>query len=232
MTQPDTQNLHILSPDDFVAFEDFTGTHPVRVDLVYADAEHRDNIFRTAIYRPGAKLWGHRKLVEITLRAAEICHADRGWMFEVKDSLRTTDAQALMRETDIVKANPHWLEEPDRLLSPPGAGGHPRGMAVDIVAIDENGAEVDMGTPFDYLTEDRSNNPAARNYTGFAREILDNRRIMERAMLDAAAEHGMALLPLPQEWWDFRFMPDYTSTFAPVGDADLPPEMRMTECAG
>jgi D-alanyl-D-alanine dipeptidase len=167
-------------------------------------------------------------MAAVIVRAAEICFKKTGWAFEVKDCLRTVEAQQLMTETAIVKAHPQWLEEPGRLLSPPGRGGHPRGMAVDIVLVDQNGEEIDMGVPFDYLTEDRSNNPAARNYTGFSATILSNRRVLEESMMQAAQEAGREMVPLPQEWWDFRFPHSYTSLFAPIHDADLPPHLRMT----
>jgi D-alanyl-D-alanine dipeptidase len=217
-----------IAPTDLVALDDFTSTHPIKIDTVYAKPEHPDNMFKTKIYRPAAKMWGHRELVPIILAAAQICFKKTGWTFEIKDCLRTVEAQALMRETDIVKAHPQWLEEPGRLLSPPGAGGHPRGMAVDIVLIDKNGDEIDMGTRFDFLTEDRDNNPAARNYIKFSKTILDNRKILEESMMQAAAEAGRELLPLPQEWWDFRFPSAYSAQFEPIHDANLPPEMRMT----
>jgi D-alanyl-D-alanine dipeptidase len=217
-----------VTPADLVALDDFTGTHPLKIDLVYAKPAHPDNMFKTDIYRPDAKMWGHRELVPVILAAAQICFKATGWIFEIKDCLRTVEAQALMRETDIVKAHPQWLEEPGRLLSPPGAGGHPRGMAVDIILVDKNGDEIDMGTRFDFLTEDRNNNPAARNYMKFSKAILHHRKVLEEAMMTAAAEAKRELLPLPQEWWDFRFPKSYSETFAPIRDADLPPDMRMT----
>lgn len=213
---------------ELVALDDFAGKYPVKVDLVYAKPAHPDNMFKTGIYRKDARMWGHRDLVKIILRAAEICFEKTKYTFELKDCLRTVEAQELMRETDIVKANPHWLEEPNRLLSPPGKGGHPRGMAVDIVLVNDNGEEIDMGTPFDYLSPDRANNPAARSYTQLAAQAFENRKILEDAMMRAAGEAGRELLPLPQEWWDFRFPYDYSSLFEPIRDADLPPEMRMT----
>lgn len=221
-----------IPASDLQAFDDFTGVYPVAVDLVYAQADHRDNIFGCALYRPGAKLWGHKDMVALVLLAAEICHEKYGWILEIKDCLRPVEAQAAMQETAIVRANPHWMEEP-RLLSPPGGGGHPRGMAVDLLPLTENGEEVDMGTRFDYLSEDRSNNPAARDYTAFSaddaynRMIIENREKLTAAMLDSAAQNGMDLLPLPQEWWDFRFYPAYTKDFIPLFDADLPEEMQM-----
>lgn len=223
-----TEALKKIFPGDLVDLAGFERRHPVKIDIVYAKPEHPDNIFKCGIYRPQAKMWAHREFAPIILRAADICFERHKYIFELKDCLRTMEAQDLMTKTDIVKANPQWLQEPNRLLSPPGKGGHPRGMAVDIILLTENGEQVDMGTSFDYLTTDRSNNPAARNYTGFSAEVLNNRKILENAMLEAAAEHGRELLPLPQEWWDFRFMPVYSNTFEPISDLSLPPEMRVT----
>lgn len=227
-----SKNLTKIPVEDLQAFDDYTQSHPIAIDLVYAQAEHRDNIFQQALYRPDAKLWGHKDMVELTLGAAQICYDRYKWITEVKDCLRPVEAQAAMQETEIVKANPHWMVEP-RLLSPPGAGGHPRGMAVDIIPLTENGEEVDMGTYFDYLSEDRDDNPAARNYTNFSHDkehndmILLNRQKLTDAMLEAAKNMKMELLPLPQEWWDFRFMPAYTSGFEPIQDQDLPEHMRI-----
>lgn len=228
MNLPAANALKRIAPADLVALDDFTATHPIKIDVVYAQPQHKDNMFKCGIYHPKAKMWGHRELVDIILRASQICFKKTGWIFEIKDCLRTVEAQELMRQTDIVKAHPQWLEEPGRLLSPPGKGGHPRGMAVDIILIDKNGTEIDMGTPFDFLTEDRANNPAARNYTRFGDDVFRHRRALEESMMQAAAEFKRELLPLPQEWWDFRFMPAYTSLFEPIYDAELPVGMRMT----
>lgn len=218
-----------VTADDLVALEDFCVSHPLRVDLVYAQAAHVDNMFGGAIYRAGARMLCHKKFLPVILDAALMCHAQSGLSFELKDCLRTVEAQEKMRETAIVKANPHWLEEPNRLLSPPGKGGHPRGMAIDIVLLDANGAEVDMGTRFDYLTPDPAYNPAARAFRDLPPEVLARRQLLEDCMMRAAAKHDLPLLPLPQEWWDFRFTPDLYNLYAPVSDADLPPELRMTD---
>jgi len=223
-----TEQLIQILPEDLVALDDYVSTHPLRIDLVYAKPQHPDNMFKCAIYRAAAKMWCHRSFAPIILRAAEICWQSHKYIFELKDCLRTTEAQGLMAETDIVKANPQWLQEQGRLLSPPGKGGHPRGMAVDIILLRENGSQIDMGTAFDYLTTDRNNNPAARDYKGFSGEVLENRRVLEDAMMQAAKECALPLLPLPQEWWDFRFPPAHANQYAPISDAAMPPEYRMT----
>lgn len=221
-------DLKKIAPSDLVALDAFLETHPIRIDLVYAQKDHPCNMFGTAVYRQDARMWAHRELAPIIIRAAEICHAKSGYIFELKDCLRTIEAQERMRDSDIVRQNPQWLEEPNRLLSPPGKGGHPRAMAVDIILIDENGDEVDMGTPFDHFTKDRTINPAARNYTAFSAQVLANRKLLEDAMLQAAGEAGREILPLPQEWWDFRFPYAYANLYAPLSDRDLPADMRMT----
>lgn len=217
----------VLSADDFCAFDDVTGAYPLHIDAVYADANHPRNIFQTALYRSDAKIWCHKDLFKITLKAAELCYQQSGLLFEIKDALRPIEAQQKMQDTPIVKANPQWCAPPLNLLSRPGEGGHPRGMAVDIILIDQNGDAVDMGTPFDFFTEDPHDNPAARNFTGFAPDILERRTCLEQSMIMAAQEQEYDILPLPQEWWDFRFYPKLIKTFAPMSDHDLPKDMKI-----
>lgn len=207
----------------------YQNSHRLRIDLVYADAAHPENIFKTGIYRKDARLWLHREFAAVVLRAAEIIDAKWGGTLVLKDGLRTTEAQQAMQDTAIVRANPQWSAEgPNRLLSPPGRGGHPRGMAVDVTIAGPDGREWDMGTSFDHLTTDPANNPAARNYRALPPEVLENRKKLQDAFVEAAGELGVEVLPLPAEWWDFRFPADYFNQFAPLSDKDLPPAMRMT----
>lgn len=218
-----------VTAEDLLPLEDFQSSHPLRVDLVYAQPAHADNMFGGAIYRPDARMLCHRKFLPVILDAADLCHVRSGLFFELKDCLRPVEAQEKMRQTDIVKANPHWLEEPNRLLSPPGKGGHPRGMAIDIILLDKNGGAIDMGTSFDYLTPDPARNPAARSFTDLPAAVLERRALLEQCMMEAAAKNDLPLLPLPQEWWDFRFPRDLYDLYAPVYDANMPSGLRMTD---
>ena len=200
----------------------------LRIDLAYAQ---KDNLlFGQPIYRPNARLFLHKSLAKIVETAAQICHAQHNLRMVLYDGLRTTEAQTLMLETDQVKQNPHWLEEP-RLLSPPGAGAHPRAMAIDLSLETENGKLLDMGTPFDFLAEDPSpeKNPAHRNHPHHTPKIMKNRKILDDVMTQAADEHHIPLLLLPQEWWDFRLPPEIYEAYAPLSDKNLPTDMRMTK---
>lgn len=211
---------------DLIDMNDRAKVAPLVIDLVYADAAHPENIFKTALYKKEAHLYLHKDLAAIVEHAAHHCRNAYGWTFILKDGLRPIEAQDAMQHTPIVKANPHWMVEP-RLLSPPGTGGHPRAMAIDITARDAQGSDIDMGTVFDYLSEDQDNNPAARDYAHFSQDILDNRQKLEQSMILAAKALGLPLLPLPQEWWDFRFPPDYSAQYPALSDFDLPEAMRI-----
>lgn len=217
-----------LSPNDFICLNDYATEAPFRVHLDYA---HDDNLaFGERIYKTDATLWAYKPLGELTLQACKAIHRDHGLHMVIYDCLRTTTAQEKMLHTKRVKDNPHWLEEP-RLLSPPGAGGHPRGMAIDISLETADGVLLDMGTPFDYLSEDSSpeTNPAHREHPHLTQQVRANRKILDDAMMSAASALGIELLPLPQEWWDFRLPPHINEQFAPLSDQDFPKEMRCCE---
>ena len=208
-----------LDPKNLIAFE-FFSKEPVSANLAYA---HDDNFVKQAIYQKGVKCWAHRELMVVTLLAARLLHRDFGWVLEIKDCLRTSNAQTAMQNTKIVRANPHWLEPP-RLVSPSGAGAHPRAMAVDVHPLDDRGQYVDMGTPFDWLEPS-----AARHFTDLSEVALQNREQLEQAFLKSAETFDIDFIAYSEEWWDFRFPREYYEQFAPLSDTDLPPQMQMTD---
>lgn len=215
--------MKTIKPDDLIDMNALTDREPVRVDLVYADACHRNNIFGAALYRKDARLWLHRDFAGIVIAAARLMRDKHEGRLVLKDGLRPVEAQALMQETAIVKTHPEWCNGPNRLLSKPGQGGHPRGMAVDVAVEDIASSQAwDMGTVFDTMTPQ-----SARAYTGFSDSILNNRKKLEAAFTDSAASLGLPILPLPSEWWDFRFPASYSERYAPISNADLPETMRM-----
>ncbi len=217
-----------ITPDALLPMDRFTGDadKALEIDLAYARADNL--LFGERIYKSDARLWLHKDLANVVLRAAQILKT-QGYTLVLYDGLRTSDAQKKMQQTQRVRDNPHWLEEPERLLSPPGAGAHPRGMAIDVSLKDEAGALLDMGTPFDFLAANSSapHNPAHRNYPHHPPEIMQNREILYGAMLGAAKELNIPLIGLPAEWWDYRFPAEVYEQYAPLSDADLPPDMRM-----
>ena len=216
-----------INPARLVPMDMFEETGWLRIDLAYAGPES----FCGPVYRPDARLWLHEDLAAITLLAAHTLWKKHELRLIIYDGLRTVTAQEIMLETPIVKANPHWLMGEGSVLSTPGKGGHPRGMAVDVSLEDASGGLIDMGTAFDEFPQGGSGpdtNRAHRDYAKLGDDIKNHRRILQDAMTDAARTLGMHLLPLPVEWWDFRFYGDFVNEWEPLDDRDLPPQMRMT----
>lgn len=212
-----------LAPMD--VFED---TGWLRVQLAYA----RPDCFCGIVYREGARLWLHHDLAAITVLAAKRLHEKNGCRMIIYDGLRTVEAQEAMLQSPAVRANPHWLAEESRVLSPPGVGGHPRGMAVDVSLEDAAGNLLPMGTAFDEFPSGGNGpdeNRAHRDYADLPDAVKENRRVLQDAMTGAAAALGLPLVPLSVEWWDFRFPADASRAYTPLSDRDLPPQMRMTD---
>lgn len=218
-----TQKIH---PSDLIDMGQYTDTGAIIIDLAYTKPNNL--LFGEVIYHSEAKLWLHQDLARVVKHAAQDCFEKTGYRFVLYDGLRTTTAQAHMLTTQRVKNNPNWLIEP-RLLSPPGGGGHPRGMAIDIALVDTNGALLDMGTPFDYLAEDSSpdHNPAHRDYIDLKDEHRENRMILDDAIRKASRDLDSTVVGLPQEWWDYRMPAEVYGQYAPLSDDDLPDHMKM-----
>jgi D-alanyl-D-alanine dipeptidase len=130
-----TENMRKIDPKSLVPMDRLAPENAFRIQLAYA---RDDNLlFGERIYRPNARLWLHEELAEVVAMAASACFENYDLRFVLYDGLRTTDAQEAMLRTERVRGNPEWLSE--NLLSRPGMGGHPRGMAVDIGLENEKG---------------------------------------------------------------------------------------------
>jgi len=211
------ESLKPPPPESLVPMDVFAAAFPIKIDLVYANPDHPDNHFGQ-VYHAKALLWLHGALAENVLRAALHCRNRHGWTLKINDGLRPVEAQARMAGRGVSPL----------LLSAPGQGGHPRGMAVDIEPLSARGEKIDMGTPFDFFAPDpAADNPAARDYAGLTAEAAENRRKFERAMHDAATVAGMPLLALPQEWWDFRLPPAFFNQYGAFSEESLRPAQRM-----
>ena len=84
----------------------------------------------------------------------------------------------------------------------PAKSAHNKGLAVDSMMVDANGAEIDMGGHFDHLD-------MATNMRGFAGDKISenarkNRLIREAAFLRSAFSQNLLIAPLRSEFWDDR----------------------------
>ena len=163
----------------------------VVVELRYATT---NNFVGRDMYAGYDCAWLHRDAADALAHVAASLRAVRPDLrLLVLDALRPQRVQELMWDS---------LDGADlrQYLAPPDRGSiHSFGMAVDVTLIDAEGRELDMGTPFDDLTE-RSHpelEPALLQSGEITAEHIANRRILRDAMT-ANGWEGIST-----EWWHF-----------------------------
>ena len=163
----------------------------IAIDLRYATA---NNFAGRDLYTPLDCAWLHRDAAEALASASSWLAAQRpGTRLLVLDALRPQRVQealwAALQGTPLLG-----------YLAPPERGSiHSFGMAVDVTLIDADGAEFDMGTGFDDLSE--LSHPALEERFLAAGQLYEQ-QIANRALLRAAMTHG-GFHGISHEWWHF-----------------------------
>ena len=173
---------------DFTALADIPG---IRVDLRYASS---NNLAGFDLYTPFDCRWLHREGAErLAEAAAHLARERSDLQLLILDALRPQRVQQRLWDR---------LEGTDLRIyfADPARGSiHSFGMAVDVTLAEREGCELDMGTPFDDLTE--RSHPVLEERLLERGEItpqqVANRRIL-RAAMGQAGWQGIA-----REWWHF-----------------------------
>jgi len=183
-----------------LAIESIT-THPdfmrlasiadISVDLRYASPH---NFVGRNLYAPVDCAWLHQHAAQSLERAVAWLKQERGDVsLRVLDALRPQRVQealwAALQGTDLLM----YLANPER------GSIHSFGMAVDITLVDQAGHELDMGTPFDDLSE-RSH--PAKEAALLAKNEITAQQISHRQLLRDAMRHG-GFVGISSEWWHF-----------------------------
>ncbi len=127
-----------------------------------------------------------RKIVGDSLSAANK-YFQKKYKLRLKifDAYRPLSVQKIMWEI---------MPNEDYVANPKKGSRHNRGAAVDVTLIDENGKELDMGTPYDDFSE-----KANAYYENFPSAVLINRSILQETLIK------FGFIPLKSEWWHFDF---------------------------
>lgn len=163
----------------------------IRVDLRYAG---KDNFVGRDLYTPLDCAWLHQHAAQALEKSVAWLAAEcSGLSLLVLDAMRPQRVQeqlwAALQGTDLLG-----------YLAPPERGSiHSFGMAVDITLVDDRGRELDMGTPFDDLSE--RSHPALEE-TLQALGELSAPQVANRQVLRAALHHG-GWIGINSEWWHF-----------------------------
>ena len=178
----------IRSHPDFRPLASIAG---VMVELRYASA---DNFVGRDLYSPLDCAWLHRDAASGLEKIVAWLAVERADVSPlVLDALRPQRVQeelwAALQGTDLL----------GYLANPVRGSIHSFGMAVDITLVDSHGNELDMGTPFDDLSE--RSHPAQEGKMLARGEIttaqIDNRILLRKAM--RAGGFG----GINSEWWHF-----------------------------
>ncbi len=164
---------------DFVDLLDYTDQ--IAYDFRYADT---NNFIHEKVYPCVQCLL--RKEVALALVQANASLLPKGYRLRLFDCYRPLSVQHKM-----------WAIYPDgRYVANPNTSGsiHNRGGAVDVTLELLNGSIVDMGTDFDHFGKE-----AHTSYTSFGQDIIQHRKLLQKAMLAAGFS------PLKTEWWHFNF---------------------------
>ena len=163
----------------------------VAVDLRYGTA---NNFVGRDLYTPLDCAWLHGDgAAALAVSADELKARRSGHSLLVLDALRPQRVQEQLWESLAGTALQMYLANPVR------GSIHSFGMAVDIAIIDDDGLELDMGTPFDDLTE--LSHPAMEAQflaTGALTELQIANRELLREVMQHGGWHGIST-----EWWHF-----------------------------
>jgi zinc D-Ala-D-Ala dipeptidase len=186
--------MRTINCEDIATSPDFcrlSTIESLRVDLRYATT---DNFMRRDMYSPLDCAWVH-------VDAARGLQTAMAW-------LKSQRADVTLMVLDALR--PHRVQEAmwkalqgtplTQYLADPARGSiHSYGMAVDVTLIDANGGELDMGTPFDDMTE--LSHPSLESdflKTGDLNAMqIANRHLLRDAMRRGGF-HG-----INTEWWHF-----------------------------
>jgi len=153
-------------------------------DMKYATD---DNFLKTKVY-DCAECYLRYKTVKALIDANER-FIKKGYKIKIFDCYRPLDIQKKMFE---IVPNPIYVADPKK------GSIHNRGGAVDLTIVDSAGAELDMGTPFDFFGPE-----AAHDFENLTDIQKENRRILRKTMIRS----GFRIFE--SEWWHYNLKNAY-----------------------
>lgn len=154
-------------------------------DIKYATD---DNFLKSKVYDCGECFLRYKtvkKLIEANEKFLKL-----GYRIKIFDCYRPLDVQKKMWK---LVPNPTYVADPAK------GSIHNRGGAVDLTLVDNNGNDVDMGTPFDHFGIE-----SAHNYAEVSATVKSNRALLKSVM------ESCQFLSFKSEWWHYNLKTDET----------------------
>lgn len=174
-----SQNIESnLADSTFVNLRDYSANFVY--EMKYATT---DNFLNAKVYEC-AECYLRLKTVKALIVANE-SFIKKGYKIKIYDCYRPLSVQKQMWEI---------VSDPSYVANPAKGSIHNRGGAVDISLVDNNGQEIDFGTPFDFFGQE-----AAHSYKNLHKKIRSNRKFLRKIM----DKNGFKALE--SEWWHYNF---------------------------
>ena len=183
---------YVSGSKDYVAI---TASNGLVIDLRYATP---NNFVGQNMYGVFNRAFLHRIAAEKLEQAVRNLRSiDPKYKLVVFDALRPRSVQYLLWNKVRGTAQERYV------ANPKGGSIHNFGLALDVSILDENGKELDMGTPFDDFTplaEPRLEQEFLK--AGKLTELqIKNRQLLRNVM------ERSGFIALPVEWWHFDALP-------------------------
>ncbi|MEE9439912.1 MAG: M15 family metallopeptidase [Saprospiraceae bacterium] len=180
-----TQDFQPTIDYDDDEWEEIVIEDGVIIDIRYAT---KNNFTKKQIY-PCARCFLRPVLAKKIKKLQKDIKKRYGMSLKFFDCYRPRPAQQLL-----------WDIVPDaRYVTPPKKGSmHNRGLALDVTLVDNNGKELDMGTPYDYFGE-----KAYPAYQNLPKNVIKNRQILLKMM------EAIGLKGIRTEWWHFSLKSEH-----------------------
>jgi D-alanyl-D-alanine dipeptidase len=175
--------------------EIFTTPGRYKIDLRYATPH---NFTGANVYgRFNRALLHRRAAAQLDQALAYLHRTHPQYSFVIFDALRPRSAQWILWNHVKGTAQQDYVADPTR------GSVHNYGLAVDLSILDEQGRELDMGTPFD-------------DFTPLSQPQLEERHLHEGKLTDLHLRNRLLLRsamaqggyrPIVNEWWHFEAAP-------------------------
>ncbi len=154
-------------------------SHNIILDMRYATTR---NFTGNMVY-DSCRCYLRREALDILEKAIDLARL-QGFTLKILDAYRPQKAQERL-----------WAvcPNPDYVMPPEKGSHHTRGVAVDITLVDENGNELNMGTPFD--TFEKSSHHGTLLISS---EAARNRYLLLGIMMSAGWDF------YTNEWWHYQ----------------------------
>jgi D-alanyl-D-alanine dipeptidase len=165
------------------------------IQLRYASS---NNFMAENLYGSFNTLFMHKNAYKKLLVAeSELARLKPGWKLLIFDALRPRSVQRKMWARVVGTPKEVYVANPDH------GSVHNFGMAIDLSLMDEKGAEVDMGTPFDSferIAQPRYESEFLKNAKLSSAQV-ENRKLLRKTMTAAG------FINIQNEWWHFDALP-------------------------